>query len=433
MGDLTYYLSQYDFEVKYSPGRNNVEADCLSRNPVLEPEENEDEILRIVNLIKFEEIENDQKENENLKTAQRNIYQKNNIYYKKTKDRSKIILSEDFSKSLIKKVHQHFCHMGMAQLHKKIGKFYTAKNLYNNIKDTCKNCEICIKNKSRINMNLGLMSYLGPATKPFEICSIDTIGGFGGSRSTKRYLHLLVDHFTRYAFIATSKTQHANDFIKLVDDITQNNTINKILTDQYPGINSQEFKSYLKKKNIELIFTAVNAPFSNGLNERLNQTLVNKIRCKINETDKKIAWTTIARECTQKYNETEHTVTGFAPAYLLEGKDVSILPKELNKSNMVNTLQRDRETALKNSIKSHNYNKQLFDKNRKKHQFKIGDLIYIENGNKLNRKKLDEIRIGPYKIIDKLSDSIFKIDTGRRKQESNLFHVTKMLPASGVT
>ena len=29
--------------------------------------------------------------------------------------------------------------------------------------------------------------------------SLDTIGGFGGNGSNKRYLHLLVDHFSRYA------------------------------------------------------------------------------------------------------------------------------------------------------------------------------------------------------------------------------------------
>lgn len=45
LGDLTYYLSQYDFEIKYIPRRKNGEADCLSRNPVLSVEEDEDETL----------------------------------------------------------------------------------------------------------------------------------------------------------------------------------------------------------------------------------------------------------------------------------------------------------------------------------------------------------------------------------------------------
>jgi len=132
------------------------------------------------------------------------------------------------------------------------------------------------------------MSHLGPAERPFEIISIDTIGGFGGSRSTKKYLHLLVDHFTRYAWILTSKTQSANDFIKLVKKVTKDEKIGMVLTDQYPGINSKEFKDFLEEEKIPLIFTAVNSPFSNGLNERLNQTLINKIRCTINDTEKKL-------------------------------------------------------------------------------------------------------------------------------------------------
>ena len=127
------------------------------------------------------------------------------------------------------------------------------------------------------------MSQLGPANKPFEIMSIDTIRGFEGTRSTKKYMHLLVDHFTRYAFISTSKTQHANDFIKLLQTVLETERIGIILMDQYPGINSRKFKDYLKKKEVQLVVAAINAQFSNGLNERLNQTLVNKIRYKINE------------------------------------------------------------------------------------------------------------------------------------------------------
>lgn len=169
-----------------------------------------------------------------------------------------------------------------------------------------------MKNKTRGQPKHGLLSHLGPATRPFEIVSIDTVGGFGGSRSTKRYMHLLVDHFTRYAHILTSKTQNATDFIKLVDGIAETEPIDMILSDQYPGINSKEFKSFLNKRNTKIIFTAADCPFSNGLNERLNQTLINRIRCKINENKKKVAWTTIAHKCVQRYNDTNHSVTGFA-------------------------------------------------------------------------------------------------------------------------
>lgn len=431
LGDLTYYLSQFNFEVIYSPGKYNLEADSLSRNPVLEPCDNQLENLKVVNLINLKDIQYDQEGNENIKHNKDKLKIKNKIYYKLVRKKEKIVLTEDFSKKFIKNIHDHFCHIGIKQMKSKIEPYYTAKNLNNNIKKICNHCEICKKNKSRGNKKIGLMSHLGPATEPFEIMSLDTIGGFGGSRSTKTYLHLLADHFTRYAYILTSRTQNANDFIKLIQKVALENKIGLILSDQYPGINSKDLKNFLDKENIPIIFTAVNAPFSNGLNERLNQTLVNKIRCRVNDRkEKKIAWTTIAHECTQRYNETDHTVTGFSPKYLMEGKNVDTLPAELKQENTHNNLIKDRKIALENTIKSHNYNKKYFDKNRIKCELKVGDSVYVENGNRLNRKKLDELKIGPYKILQKVSNSIYKINTGHKKCESNLFHITKLIPLS---
>lgn len=51
LGDFTLYLSQYDFEIKYQSGVHNSEADCLSRNPVLEPNSSEEDVLVTVNLL----------------------------------------------------------------------------------------------------------------------------------------------------------------------------------------------------------------------------------------------------------------------------------------------------------------------------------------------------------------------------------------------
>lgn len=83
LGDLAYYLSQYDFEVKYSPGKDNVEADCLSRNPVLEPTENADEQLKVVNLITLADIVTDQELNYDVQQNKGKLIEKNDVYYKK--------------------------------------------------------------------------------------------------------------------------------------------------------------------------------------------------------------------------------------------------------------------------------------------------------------------------------------------------------------
>lgn len=146
----------------------------MSRNPVLQSNENEDESLKILNLITLEDIYNDQKRNVELK-EKKIIIQKNKISYRRI---YRIILSEEFSHQFIKNIHQYYCHIGIKQLQNKIKPFYTAKNLTQTINTICRNCEFCIKNKSRGQYKFGLMSYLGPATKPFEIISIRRIWRF---------------------------------------------------------------------------------------------------------------------------------------------------------------------------------------------------------------------------------------------------------------
>lgn len=422
LGDLTNYLSQFDFRIIYLPGNTNTEADCLSRNPVDNIREETKDILQTVNTLTLEEVVQDQKQ---IIPKMKQMEIKNNIIYKKNTHR--VVISEQTGKILISRVHKNFGHIGTLCMLNTIRHNYFFKNMRQLITDHCTQCDICIKNKSRPPLKIGKLGMLGPATNPFEIMSLDTIGGFGGKRSTKRYLHLLVDHFTRYAFISTSSTQTSSDFIKLIQQVqTENNVkITLLLTDQHGGLTSNEFQNFITSQNIGMIFTAVDCPFSNGLNERLNQTLVNRIRCKVNENEKRKTWTTAAYECINDYNNTIHSTTKFSPRYLMEGKIEHIIPNQLITKH---DLMQDRKLALQNTIKAHKLSEQRYNKRKTEWEFKQNDLVYVEMSNKLNRNKLDEIRQGPFLITQILSKHIVEVEINKSKKGKRNYHVCKLIP-----
>ena len=427
LGDLILYLSQYNFKIIYKKGKENIEADALSRNPTLESFENGEDCLKLLNMIQLEEIIEDQIKIKNEIENAEHTEKEGNINFKIMNDRKRIYISKEFGIYLINKIHKFYGHIGNKQIAEKLRPCYYFKSMDKIINEYCKNCEICIRNKSRKIRPIGQLSKLGPAKIPFEIMSIDTIGGLGGYGSTKKYLHLLVDHFTRYAWISTSKEQTTEDFIKLIDSVARKNKIKKLLVDQFGAFHSAKFKQYVKENNIELIFTSVDNPQSNGLNERLNQTLINRIRCKLNEDDQDKPWTKLAEICTEEYNKTRHTSTKFEPAYLLKGETTEIIPVELQHNK---NLEEDRIQALKNSEDNFMQNKRRIDRNRKDYEFKEGDLVYIESSNKLNRKKLDEIRKGPFKIIKRISKTIYEVKDNKKNKGSNQYHSNKLIPYS---
>ncbi len=214
--------------------------------------------------------------------------------------------------------------------------YFYNKNFPLLIKEFCNKCSVCIRKKSHVPSKFGYLSHLGPATKPFEYISIDMIGGFAGNNSTKKYCHLLVDHFTRFAYAVTSKTQKVEDFTKLLK-LVYNQGLENLLADQYTGINSTIFKTFLNQNGTNLLFTAADCPFSNGLNERLNQTLLNRLRCKVNESseNKRRPWSVLLQDCISEYNNTIHSALRFSPIYLMTGQHSKLIenfnfPKKSN-------------------------------------------------------------------------------------------------------
>lgn len=423
LGQIVMFLSQFHFRIIYQPGKENVEADALSRNPVLEWFE-EEEKIRTTNLITRAELEEDQKSNEEL---DQRLLQKHKLLFKIKKGRKRVIVSESFGKEIIKRIHSEFGHIGSRATADTLRPHYAIKNLDGLIKEFCGKCKVCIENKSRRKRMIGLLAKLGPPKKPFEVMSLDTVGGFAGNNTAKRYLHILTDHLTKFAWIITSKNQTAKEFINLVNQVANKHQIGTLLMDQYTGINSKQFREYLKQKKVNFIFTAVDCAASNGHVERLGQTLVNRLRCKFNDGNQKRPWSVLATDCVREYNRTVHSVTGYPPVYLLNEEEVKISPVELTSDD----LQIARKKAYERIMKYHQENKRRKDKNKVDGEFEVGELVFAETGSPMNQNKLDPLRTGPHKIVEKISPLMYRLDIAKRRKEATVFHANQLIRHPG--
>ena len=309
-------LSQYHFEIRYRPGAQNVEADVLSRSPV-RLDFHHQERLCIVNLISIDELKITQNEekmkgfplpsllnNEGIAVKRKGLFTR---YYTPVSLRAKIV----------DKFHHEFGHIGVKKMLLMISKSYYWSNMTDDVKKFVETCEVCLLNKVKRSPKLGTLSITGPAENPFDIISIDTVGGFEGYQSSKKYLHLAIDHFTLFVWFRTSKTQKSHDSRILIETIFNLGKPKLLISDNYPGITSRAFRLFLEKHDIDLKLVPPYCPKSNGMIERVNQTILDSMRCKYYEHDRKISWQIIAQQSIYEYNNTLHSATGFTPKFLL--------------------------------------------------------------------------------------------------------------------
>ncbi|GFY05619.1 transposon Tf2-6 polyprotein [Trichonephila clavipes] len=93
----------------------------------------------------------------------------------------------------------------------------------------------------------------------------------------------------------------------------------KLLTDRNGAFTSSRFKCFLRNYNVKQLLTTSHHTRTNGKCERVNQSVVTKLRCKVNSSPTKIPWTKFLEQVINEYNLIPHSVTKFPPPYLLFG------------------------------------------------------------------------------------------------------------------
>lgn len=190
--------------------------------------------------------------------------------------------------------------------------------------------------------------------------------------SKKRFIHLFVDHATRYAWAFPHTNETADAYIECIGKLCLVKTPKRILTDRHPSFLSGKIKHFLQHKGIKHLLTTPQHPEGNGIVERLNQTLITRLKCKINT--KQRPWPRLLEECMQEYNDTSHEVMQFSPNFLLYG----IKPYNLVLQGPNIDLAEARHQAWNNTMQYHMSNKRYFDKKRQDGHFQVGEEVLLE-------------------------------------------------------
>lgn len=412
-------LSMFEYEIVYTKGSLNFEADMLSRIPVVHHTQHHKTHLLDLNEIKT------QQQHDNLCG---NKYQNiNDVIVIKKKNLHKIVIPFSLRRKLLHEAHSQFGHPGIQKMINLITPHYYWPYINEDIAKFVKHCHTCQMNKKPRQKRFGLLQTVPQPEKPFELISLDTVGGFNYYNSTKKFLHVVIDHATRYIWAFPSKNETAESYINCLKQIFQIQQPLNLLTDRNAAFTSTRLKHFLRNFNVKHLFTSSHRPQTNGTSERCQQSLVTMLKCKVNSSSTKVPWTKWLEQVVSEYNNTPHTVTKFPPNYLMFG----IMPFQspLNQDNIYPSIDDARKLAQNRTVKYHERNKNYYDARFIDKQFKVGDSVIYEEFQYPNTRKLTSPFSGPYTILRKTSDVNYELDRVNQITKVNeIVHISKLRP-----
>ena len=251
--------------------------------------------------------------------------------------------------------------------------------------NTCPRCQVA-KNYTRGHGELkGILANF----EPFAFVYMDIFGPvplekFG--ESGKAFIISFVDFCTRTVRLQLLNRTKGTNVIAAFKNcwLSQYPTPKILYSDQGPQYTSIALKEYCKNKGIRKTHSSVYNPTSNAISERLNQTLALCLRLYQGTNIFKAI-----RKAEIALNFGYHRRIGSSPNELLSNSSVFDLLKRnpsltatdaYNKTVIEATSELDKRNAKRAVITS----------------FRVNDLVYLRN---LNKEKLDNFWLGPFKII----------------------------------
>ena len=463
-------LSEYNFDIKYKPAKQNLTADALSRiNDSQSSTETEcrlEEVLMTANeelSLEFDFTNQDvvrrQRQDPYLQdliadclkngneSSCKNFKLENDILYLHRND-GKLLLAipYDLVEELLYFYHNNalLVHLSQDRLYNLLKNRFYWPGLYRDTLDWVAACTVCFKHKTNQPLNHGLLIPI-VANGPFEIVGCDIIGPFKVSKNGYKYILNCVDLYTSWPEAAPLKTITAKEvfstFFKLI--IARHGCPMQLLSDQGRQFISELLKSLCEKFQIKSVTTTAYHQQANGKVEKFGAFIVNTLSILLNSAHSN--WDEEIDAVLFTYRASLNRTLNETPFFLIYGRD-AVLPQDLFVPLGKTNLRRIKETELHDyklkqlrtlqeayvRLNRHKKNyrdkyKAHYDKKHKTVNFDVGSLVMLYTPRTqvgLTTKFLPTWE-GPFTVVTQLSPVNFRIQSLNGKK-TLVVHVQRL-------
>ena len=330
--------------------------------------------------------------------------------------KARLVIPRSLQKTLMEFHHDSSFagHMGIGKTLGFMRERYYWPTLNKDVRTYIRSCHKCLSTKKPRNLAVPPMTLKAPSPYPFSCVCLDTLECTTTERGN-RYIQVVVDYNTRYVICWPTSSMTADALAREFLDhvICRMGAPQTLITDNGSAFISNVFKSMCKMYKIEQRFSSVFRPQTQGITERMNQTILSSLRTLVNQ--KQSDWDLHLQPLTFAINSTEAYALGYSPFFLVHGRNppspVEInqaqpfdLPKTV-KDHLVDLLQVQEianDYAQKKLAEIQKQMKERHDVKAKNFEFEPGDIVYVyipriqDKGTKL---KLAPCYHGPMVIV----------------------------------